>query len=212
MSAPAQTTSPPGRRAHTHVERTMAAVALHGAWLLCSLPVVTWLCSSVAMVHSLDRWITYGDDRLVQNFRRGWLRHWRHTVPVGTASALVFAVLLANLLFLMTRDSEAAVVLLIGTLGLMLIWAMLNLSLVTVIALFPGLPARRCVRESFVLAFRRPLSLISVVVGSLVASAVLYQLFMPLVVLSAGLAGFLGLRFCYRGLEGPDRPSPVSPS
>lgn len=178
---------------------------MHVAWVVCALPVVTWLGASAAMVHSLDRWVMYGDGRFLHNFGCGWRRHWRRTVPVGAASGLVGALLLANLLFLMTRDSPSAVVLLMGTIGLMLMWAILNLSLVPVIVLFPRLSTRRWLRESFVMAFRRPVSMTGAVLGCLVASAVLYQLFAPLVVLGAGLTAYLGLRLCYRILESPGR-------
>ena len=193
------------QRLGAYLGHSVGVVALHAAWLLCALPVVTWMTSSAAMVHSLDRWVRHGDDRLLLNFRCGWRRHWRRTVPIGAASALVLTLLLANLFFLMTRDSAPAVVLLVTTIGLMLMWAILNLSLVPVIVLFPELSARRCLRESFVMAFRHPLSMIGVVLGCLVASAVLYQLFTPLAVFGVGLTAYLALRRCYRCLESAGR-------
>lgn len=190
-----------GGRARAYLARSAGLVALHAVWLLCALPVVTWMTSSAAMVHSLDRWLRCGDDRLLLNFRRGWRAHVRRTAPLGAVSSLVLALLLVNLLFLMTRTSAPAVVLLIPTIGLLLMWAVLNVSLVPVVALFPDLSTRAWLREGFVMAFRHPASMTGVVLGCLVVSAALYELFAPLVVLGAGLTAYLALGRCYRSLE-----------
>lgn len=198
------------QRLRARLEHAVGVVLLHGAWLLCAFPVVTWLGSSVAMVHSLDRWIMHGDDRFLHNFWYGWRLHWRRTLPIGAASGLVFALMLANLLFLMTRDSAPAVVLLMGTIGLMLMWAIVNLAFVPVIVLFPQLSTRRCLRESFVMAFRHPLSMIGVVLGCLITSSVLLRIFAPLVILGVGVTAYLGLRLCYRNLTVPRRDEPRS--
>lgn len=193
------------RQLRARLIRTVILLLLHGAWLLCALPVVTWLSASVAMVHSLNRWIMHGDDRIFHNFGRGWCRHWRRTLPAGATSALVFVLLIANLMFLVTRDSAAALVLLMGTVAMLVMWAILNLALVPVIVLFPDLSTRRWLRESFVMAFRRPLSMIGVVFGCLVGSVVLLQIFAPLVVLGVGGTAYLGLKLFYRNLSSHQR-------
>lgn len=190
-----------GHRVRACLTRSAGLVGLHAVWLLCALPVVTWMTSSAAMVHSLDRWLRCGDERLLSNFRCGWRAHVRRTAPLGAVSGLVLALLLINLLFLMTRNSALAVVVLIPTVGLLLMWAVLHVSLVPVIALFPDLTPRAWLRESFVMAFRHPASMTGVVLGCLVVSAALYELFAPLVVLGAGLTAYLALGRCYRSLE-----------
>ncbi|WP_219419239.1 DUF624 domain-containing protein [Pseudonocardia nigra] len=181
--------------------RVAALVLLHGAWVLCAVPVVTWLTASTAMAHSLNRWVMYGDDRFLHNFGSQWRRHWRRTLPVGAISALVLVLLLANLLFLMSRDSAPAVLLLMGTIGLMLVWAMLNISLVPVLALFPRLAIRSCLRETFVMTFRHPFSTIATVLGCIIAAAVLFQVSAAMLIFSAGITGYLGLRLCHRNLS-----------
>lgn len=180
--------------------RTWQLVIVHVAWLLCAVPGVTWLGASAAMAYSWDRSAMHGDERFLHHFWSAWRGQWRRTLPLGVTSALVGALLVANMLFLMTQDSAPAAVLFLGTLTLLLLWAMVNLVLVGVVALFPDLAPRHALRESCLLALRHPLATSAGVLGCGVAFAVLVEVSTPLALLTVGLAARVGLLLCHRGL------------
>lgn len=176
-------------------------VLLSFAWLLFALPVVTWLGASIAMVHSFDDWLARGDDAVLSNFWNGWRRHWWRTLPIGAASTLVLLVLVFNLLFLLAQESSAAFVLAVGTITLIALWTFVHFALVPIAALFPHLPTRQLLRESAVLAFRHPFSMMTISVGCVALASVLLQVFPPLVFVTAGAAGYACLKLSYRNLD-----------
>lgn len=170
-------------------------------WFLFSLPVVTWFTASVALIHSLERWLQAGDGRIASNFWGSWKRQWRRTLPIGVVSTAVLAILLANAIFLVTREVPAALFLLPPTIVLLASWLMLHLALIPVIALFPELPVRTWLREAAVLAIRHPLT--SVVNATLTTALVYAVVWLPTLVpfVSAAPIGFLAMRTVARHLE-----------
>jgi uncharacterized membrane protein YesL len=170
---------------------------LAGLWALCVAPVLTWLAASVALVHALDAGPRSPAEAL-RAFPRGLRRHWRGTVPLGTLMLLALAVLVLNLLFLSGRRSAAAVVLAVGTVALMLIWASVQLALVPVIVLFPAAGPWRWLQAAFVVAFRNPVRSAGLVIVAGVLSAAATELSPLLVPLCAPVVGHLAMRACLR--------------
>lgn len=177
--------------------RFLGVAALAGLWALCAAPMLTWLAASAALVHALDAGPRSPADAL-RAFREGLRHHWRDTVPLGTLLLLAPAVLVLNLLFLSGRGSAAAVVLAVGTVALMLIWASAQLALVPVVVLFPAAGPWRWLQAAFVVAFRNPVRSAGLVIvaGVLPAAAVEFS---PLLVpLCAPIVGHLAMRACLR--------------
>ncbi|TWF75218.1 putative membrane protein YesL [Pseudonocardia hierapolitana] len=188
----------PHRSAGTAVARRfLGLVALAGLWALCTVPVVTWLAASAALVHALDGG-TRSPTEALHAFREGWRRHRRRTVALGTLSLLVPAVLATNLLFLSTQGVGLAVVLAAGTVVLMLISTAMQLALVPVIVLFPAAGPRRWLQAAFVVAFRDPVRsacLVIVTAALVAATSALSPLLVPL---CAPVVGHLAMRACLR--------------
>lgn len=179
------------------VGRLLGVIVLAGLWALCTLPVVTWLAASAALVHALDA-DTRSPTGALHAFWEGWRRHWRRTVALGALSLPVAAVLVVNLLFLSAQGVAAALVLAAGTVALMLIWASTQLALVPVIVLFPAAGPRRWLQTAFVVTFRNPVRsacLVIVTAAIVVAATELSPLLVPL---CAPVVGHLAMRACLR--------------
>jgi uncharacterized membrane protein YesL len=187
----------PRRVVGAWTRRLLGLVVLAGLWALCVAPVLTWLAASVALVHALDAGPRSPAEAL-RAFHRGLRRHWRGTVPLGTLMLLALAVLVLNLLFLSGRRSAAAVVLAVGTVALMLIWASVQLALVPVIVLFPAAGPWRWLQAAFVVAFRNPVRSAGLVIVAGVLSAAATELSPLLVPLCAPVVGHLAMRACLR--------------
>jgi uncharacterized membrane protein YesL len=175
--------------------RLLGVIALAGLWALCTLPVVTWLAASAALVHALDV-DTRSPTGAFHAFREGWRRHWRRTVALGALSLSVAAVLVVNLLFLSAQGVAAALVLAAGTVAL--IWTSTQLALVPVIVLFPAAGPRRWLQAAFVVTFRNPVrsaGLVIVTAAIVVAATELSPLLVPL---CAPVVGHLAMRACLR--------------
>lgn len=198
-------------RAHLHVEnvfdrgsalrasarRLLGVVVLAGLWALCAAPMLTWLAASAALVHALDAGPRSPADAL-RAFREGLRHHWRGTVPLGTLLLLALAVLVLNLAFLSGRGSAAAVVLAVGTVALMLIWAFAQLALVPLIVLFPAAGPWRWLQAAFVVAFRSPVRSAGLLIVAGVLPAAATELSPLLVPLCAPVVGHLAMRACMR--------------
>lgn len=177
--------------------RLLGVLVLAGLWALCVAPMLTWLAASAALVHALD-----ADPRSpaegLRAFREGLRRHWRVTVPLGALLLLAPAVLVLNLLFLSGHGSAVAVVLAVGTVALMLIWASAQLALVPVVVLFPTAGPWRWLQAAFVVAFRNPVRSAGLVIVAGVLPAAAFELSPLLVPLCAPVVGHLAMRACLR--------------
>jgi uncharacterized membrane protein YesL len=177
--------------------RILAVVVLAALWALCAAPMLTWLAASAALVHALDAGPRSPAEAL-RAFRGGLRQHWRGTVPLGTLMLLALAVLVLNLLFLSGHGSAAALVLAVGTVALLLIWASAQLALVPVIVLFPAAGPWRWVQAAFVVAFRNPVRSAGLVIVAGVLPAAAIEFSPLLVPLCAPVVGHLAMRVCMR--------------
>jgi uncharacterized membrane protein YesL len=177
--------------------RLLGLVALAGLWALCTVPVVTWLAASAALVHALES-DTRSPTEALHAFREGWRRHRVRTVAPGTLWVLAQAVLAINLLFLSTQGVGLAVVLAAGTVVLLLISTAMQLALVPVIVLFPAAGPRRWLQAAFVVAFRDPVRSACLVIGTAALVAATSALSPLLVPLCAPVVGHLAMRACLR--------------
>jgi uncharacterized membrane protein YesL len=179
------------------VGRLLGVVLLAGLWVLCAAPMLTWLAASAALLHALDAGPRSPAEAL-RAFREGLRHHWRGTVPLGALLLLAAAVLVLNLLFLSGHGSAAAVVLAVGTVALMLIWASAQLALVPVVVLFPAAGPWRWLQAAFVVAFRNPVRSAGLVIVAGVLPAAAFEFSPLLVPLCAPVVGHLAMRACLR--------------
>ena len=179
------------------VGRLLGVVVLAGLWVLCAAPMLTWLAASAALVHALDAGPRSPAEAL-RAFREGLRHHWRVTVPLGALLLPAPAVLVLNLLFLSGHGSAAAVVLAVGTVALMLIWASAQLALVPVVVLFPTAGPWRWLQAAFVVAFRHPVRSAGLVIVAGVLPAAAFEFSPLLVPLCAPVVGHLAMRACLR--------------
>ena len=177
--------------------RLLGVLVLAGLWALCAAPMLTWLAASAALVHTLDAEPRSPADAL-RAFREGLRLRWRVTIPLGALLLFVPAVLVVNLLFLSGHGSAVAVVLAVGTVALMLIWASAQLALVPVVVLFPAAGPWRWLQAAFVVAFRNPVRSAGLVIVAGVLPAAAFELSPLLVPLCAPVVGHLAMRACLR--------------
>lgn len=174
---------------------------LSAGWLALSLPLITWMAASAALLHALDRSAGQGAADVPGELWQGWRRHWRTAVPLGTVALAVLVALVANLLFLTGQGGPVAFLLLVGTLLLLALWAMSMLSLVPVLVLLPDLPRRAAVRVGVLLAFRRPARTAGLALLALLLVTALGEVWVPLGVLAAPVVGHLSLALARRHLR-----------
>ena len=169
-------------------------------WFVFTLPVITWLPATVALLHSLDRWVRADDDRVFRNFIAGWRRHWRRGLLLGLASTATAAVLGANALFLSTRDGTVPIVLLGGTAALAAGWLLLHLWLLPLMVLRPELSVRDWLAASLVLLGRNLLLSAVLAAFAVLSAGVFAALPTLLPFYGASVLGFLALRTAHRAL------------
>jgi len=163
------------------LEHPVNLVLANLVWFVLALPIVTWFAAAVALAHGLDGWFRNGDDRMVRNTLAGFRATWRRTLPYGIVSGLVATVLAANALFLSTRPTGAATVLLGGTGALGGLWLAVHLWLVPVLGRHPDLTLREALATAAGAAVRQaPMTLLLVVFTVLiVAVMVVFWTFVP---------------------------------
>lgn len=176
------------------LEHPVNLVIANLVWFVLALPLITWLAAAVALAVAVDAWFEDGDDRMVRNVLAAWRATWRRTLPLGVASGAIGLVLGANALFLSTRPSGVATVLLGGTAGLGLLWLVANLWLVPVLARHRDLPLRAALVLAVGHAVRQPATTALLVVFAVLAAAVLVPFWTFLPFLGAAPIVALALR------------------
>lgn len=188
--------------------RLLALVTLAGLWAVGALAVLTWLAGSAALVHALEA--RPRDPReAARAFREGWLRHWRRGVVLGTLSLAAQVVLVVDLIFLGSRGVAAAFVLFAGTVALLLISLLVQLTLAPVLVLFPDAGPWRVLQAGFVVAFRQPVRSAGLLFVAAVLLAAALQLSPLLVPLCAPVVAHLAMRLCLRQVVIGSRGTPA---
>lgn len=144
-NAPRPSRSPAPHRWESQVLRWLAypaALALTGlAGFVLALGVVTWLMAAVAVGRSLQRW-SEGDDRTFTNTFRELGATWRRTWLPSLAASVVLALVVLNIVFLTTRDSPVAVLLIAATVPLAAMFCLVLIHVPAAAALAPDQRAR----------------------------------------------------------------------
>ncbi len=174
----------------------LTLLAANLAWMVFSLPVVTWFAAGVALVHALDRRFEEDGRGVLSGFWEGWRRTWRRTLPLGLASTVAALILLLNAGFLLGQDSPAAFLLLAGTVPLALVWLFWHVSLIPVVALFPHLTTRQWLRDSFALSFQHPGAMLAVLAAAVLAAGAVLAVPALLPLCGASLPALLALKLC----------------
>lgn len=186
------------RRLRALSDHAVRGVVLAIGWAVLCVPVLTWVAATAAVMHSLDRAGRPGD--AVPELWDGWRRHWRRGVPLGAVSLLLLAALLMNLLFLTGQAGAPAFLLLVGTLVLLVLWAMAVLTVVPLLVLAPDLPTGRLVRTGLALALRHPVPGAGLALGTMLLLTGLAQVWVPLAVLAVPAVAWSALALARRHL------------
>ncbi|WP_405792749.1 DUF624 domain-containing protein [Streptomyces sp. NBC_01506] len=143
-----------------------------------SLGVVTWLPALAAMAHALQRWRTEGDNRVFVNafaaFPRYWRALWRHGL-VSTAAAVV---LVANIVYLLSRSEPWTFVVLAAQVGIAAALVIHHIALAAEAGRTPRGSVRTWSAGALALGFGSP-ARGTALLGAVV-SAVLLSLVVPL--------------------------------
>ncbi len=171
-----------------------ANLALAGvAAFVLALPLVTALSAATAAGVALEQWRKDDEDGVFLGTFRAWRRTWRRTLPTGAVAALVGAVLVVNWLFLLSRDSPLAIVMMGALVPVSLVALLLAVHFPAAVAAQPDGDRAAWLRASFAASVASPLR--ALVVCVVVVTWVALCLLLPTVVPFFGLSlpVFVGL-------------------
>lgn len=142
-----------------------ANLALAGiAAFVLALPLVTAASAATAAGVALDAWRRDDDDGVFLGTFRAWRATWRRTVLLSGLAAVTSGVLVLNWLFLVSRESPVALVMLGALVPVTLLLLLLTVHFPAAVAAHPEGAARAWLRGSFELSVTRPLRALAVCV------------------------------------------------
>lgn len=129
-----------------------------------ALPLVTALSAAIAVGVALDRWRDGDETGVFTGTFRAWRETWRRSLGLSVVSTLLGALLVTNWVFLLTRQSPLALVMLGALVPVTVVALLLIVHLPAAVTADPDGVARDWVRRSFALSFARPFGSLAVVV------------------------------------------------
>lgn len=167
------------------------------AGFVIALGVVTWLCAAVALVRALQRWLEDDLDTVFTTTFRELAATWRRTLPLSIAATVVVALVVADVVFLVTRSSPWAVLLLAALVPLAALGALMVAHLPAAAALARDGSARQWLRLALGLVVTAPARSagVLVVLVTWVALCTVLPTLVPVLGLSVpGLAALVAAR------------------
>ncbi len=156
------------------------------AGFVLALPLVTALSGAIAAGVALDRWRDGDESGVFTGTFHAFRETWRRTLGLSVAGALLGAALVANWVFLLTRDSPLAIILLGALVPVTVVALLLVVHLPAAVAANPDGGARDWVSGSFALSFARPLGSLAVLV--VVVTWGVFLLLLPTVIPFFGIS------------------------
>ena len=171
-----------------------ANLALAGlAAFVLALPLVTALSAATAAGVALDRWRAGDDSGVLVGTFRAWRATWRRTLGLSVLAAALSTVIVLNSLFLLSRESPLAIVMLGALVPVALVVLLMLVHFPAAVAGDPEGAAKAWLRTSFVLSLVRPLRALAVCVVVVTWGA--FCLLLPTVIPFLGISVpvFVGL-------------------